>query len=241
MGRQNSETALEAYIDAVVEAEKEEYRSSIKPFSVFEEEVRSKLSDSIRFFQQNYTRGYEALLEEIKRESGISKSKEDLSSFISTDPEKLKIFDDPEALMKAFEEGSSIYQLLGFSEKSLNIFYHAACQLLERKEYKKAEGAFYFLITIAPEIYLFWIALGRCCKNIGNIETSLQVFLQAISIDPTQVTAYLDVVDLFIEVHDVHKAEKFCAVCIKFASENHKEPWSAALKDALEEKKQWPL
>jgi tetratricopeptide (TPR) repeat protein len=236
VGSQHFETALEGYLNDVVEAEKEEYHSSIQPFAAFENEIRSKLGDSIRFFQENYSKGYQALIEEIKREIEMSKSKEDLLPFVIADQEKLKIFDDPERLFKAFEEGSSIYELLGFTEKSLNLFYHAANHLLEAKEHKKAQEAFYFLVTIAPEIYPFWIGLGHCYKNLGEQQTALQVLLQAIGIDPTQVAAYLDVAILFVEAHDAQKAREFCMAGVLFARENKKEPWAETLLRTLEEK-----
>lgn len=234
---QKFETALEEYLSAVIEVEKEEYHSDLQPFTAVEGEIRSKVGDSLRFFQENYSNGYQVLIEELKREMETSESKEDLLALVIVDPEKLKIFEDSEALMGALREGNSIYQLLGFSEKALNVFYRAANRLIENKEFKKARDIFYFLVTIAPEVYQFWISFGQCCKNLEEHEMALQLFLQAIDIDPTQAVAYLNVIDFFVQAHDFHKALEFCTVGLHFALEHQREPWAEPLRSMLEEKR----
>lgn len=236
-GDQNFEAALSRYIDAVVSAEKEEYHSALQPFSIREQQIRSKIAETFHFFQKSFAKGYRILIEELKHEMEISKTGEDLVSLIKVNQENLKIFNDPVALIKALEEGNSIYQLLGFTEKSLNVFYHTVLRLMEDKLFERARDVCYFLVTIAPGVSQFWISIGRCDANLHGYETALLELSRAIELDPTEVTAYLDLIELFLEMHEFNSASDWCDAGVQFALEHRQEPWSDKLRAILEEEK----
>src|SRR5262249_20144261 len=146
-----------------------------------------------------------------------------LLALVKVDPEKLKIFDDPDALVKLFEEGSSIYELLGFSEKSLNVFYHAVCRLIEDKAFKRARDVCYFLLTIAPGVSQFWVCIGRCDAGLGAYDVAFQEFAQAIKVDPTDAAAYQEIIDLLVETHEFDKAFSICKAGMQYGSDHQGE------------------
>jgi tetratricopeptide (TPR) repeat protein len=231
---QSFDVALEDYINHVVTAEKEDYKPGLRPFSAYEAEIRSKLHEVFNFFSAAIANGYRVLIEELKDEMKTSESKEDLLALAAVNPEKLNIFDDNDALVKAFEEGTDIYELLGFTEKSLNVFYHAVRRMIEDKAFKNARDACYFLVTIAPWVPQFWVSLGRCDIGLGAYDVAFQEFVQAIDIDPTDSTAYQELVDLLIETHEFNKATSVCNAGLQMASEHKQEPWAAPLRARLD-------
>lgn len=230
------EADIEEYLSNVIAQEKENYTSTLQPFSVREQEIRTKSKEALYCFKKSFLNGYQTLINELRHEMNISESKEDLVALATVDPEKFKIFADPEGVTKAFEEGNSIYELLGFTEKTLNIFYHAACRLMESKEFEKARDACYFLVTIAPGVYQFWVALGRCDANLHAYEVALQELSNAIEVDPTEATAYLELIDLLVVMHQFKKATDLYRAGIEFAATHQEKPWAEALRARLEEK-----
>lgn len=233
---QGFETSLEKYTSAIVAAAKEEYKSPLQPFSVREREIRKKVNESFLFFKKSFSNGYRTLIEELQFEMKISESKEDLLALVAVDPKKLKIFEDVEKLIEALEAGSAIYELLGFTEKSLNVCYHAVQRLVENKEFEKAHDVCYFLIIIAPGVYQFWVYLGRCDASLQAYESAFQELAMAIEIDPTEATAYLDIIDILLETHEYTKAFNLCDAGLQFAVANQQEPWAEALRSRLEGK-----
>jgi tetratricopeptide (TPR) repeat protein len=236
-GDQNFEAALSRYIDAIVSAEKEGYQSTLQPFSIREQEIRRKVEETFHFFQKSFAKGYRILIEELKQEMEMSKSSGDLVALAKVDQEKLKIFGDTDALIKALEGGNSIYELLGFTEKSLSIFYHATFRLMENKEFERARDVCYFLVTIAPGVSQFWISIGRCDANLHIYETALLELSRAIELDPTESAGYLDLIDLFLEMHEFNSASELCDAGVQFALEHRQETWSDSLRATLEGKK----
>lgn len=220
------EVACETYITSVVANEKEEYQSNLQPFSVREREIRAKIGESLHLFQQRFSRGYQALIDEMRH--GID---------VQVDLKKLEMFRDSDLLLKALEEGQSIYQLLGFTEKSLNVFHHAASRLIENRAFEKACDAYYFLATIAPGVYQFWVNLGRCDVNLHAYESAFQEFLKAIEVDPTKDTAYVHMVDLLLKTGDSKTASDLCDAGMQFAREHKGEPWAERLRTTLEDAK----
>lgn len=230
----NFEEALSIYINAVIAAEgKKVYKSFLQPFSVREQEIRNKMQESFHLFQNSFAKGYRTLVEELKQD----KSSSDLLPLAKVEPGKLKFFSDTEGLMKALEEGNSIYELLGFKEESLNVFYHKTIQLMEHKKFERARDICHFLVTIAPGVSQFWILLGKCDANLHAYETAIIELLRAIELDPTEVIAYLDLIDLFLEMREFNKASGLCDVGMQFAQEHRNEPWSEPLRTKLEAEK----
>jgi tetratricopeptide (TPR) repeat protein len=216
--------ALKKYLDAAVAGEKREYQANLEPFVEYERVLREKMQLSFRYFQRSFSNGYRVLIAELHTPA------------VKVDPEKLKIFDDPKALIKALETGNSIYQLLGFTEDSLNAFYGVARQLIENGTFAKARDVCYFLTIIAPEINQFWICLGRCDVALGSYDTALHLFLKAIQVDPTDPLAYLDAISLLVQMHDVQRAVDFCNAALRFARDHKAASWSKLLRDSLEKK-----
>ncbi|MBS0654819.1 MAG: tetratricopeptide repeat protein [Verrucomicrobia bacterium] len=218
------DAALKKYFDAAVRGEKRTHQSNLEPFAEYERQLREKMTHAFRFFQRSFSNGYRVLVTELHIQA------------VKIDPEKLKIFDDPKALIKALEAGNSIYQLLGFTEDTLNAFYKVARQLIETRAFAKARDVCYFLTIIAPEISQFWICLGRCDVALGSFDTAMHLFLKAIDVDPTDPLAYLDAINLLVQMHDYQRAINLCNAAIRFAKDHTAASWSKQLRDSLEHK-----
>lgn len=225
--------ALEEYINDVVASEKQGYHSTLRPFSSYELEIRSKLQEVFQFFHKAFAGGYRTLIEELVRAMKRADAQEDLLTLAKIDPEKLKIFDDPEALVKAFEEGSSLYELFGFSEKSLNAFHKVVCRMIDEKAFEKAREVCYFLTSIAPWIPQFWICIGRCDVALRSYDLAFQEFAQAIELDPTKSASYYAIIDLLVETREYDRASQLSNAALQFTTEHQQEPWAEALREDL--------
>lgn len=230
------EIALQEYINDVVAAEKERYLPGLRPFSSYEREVREKLGEVFHFFHNAFVGGYRVLIEELRREMETSGSKEDLLALAAIDPTKFKVLNDVPALVKALEDGGSIYELLGFSEKSINIFYQTVLRMLDDKAFTKARDVCYFLVTIAPWVSQLWVCIGRCDAGLQNYEVAFEEFAMAIEVNPTDATAYREIIDLLIEMHEFNRASSLCDAGLQFTVEHKDEPWAQLLQADLEAK-----
>jgi hypothetical protein len=60
---------------------------------------------------------------------------------------------------------------------------------------------------------------------------------KALEIDPTQVIAYSEIIDLLLERHEFVQAAGLCDAGLEFAQEHRNESWADSLRSGLEEKK----
>src|SRR5262249_40935147 len=141
------EQAINDYLDVAVELERAAYKSDIEPFEAYAAKLRERLGDSLRQFQRTYSHGYRLLIDELKKK----KSEQELKSY-EAELSNLTLFDDAGECLDFFREGKTLRELLGFTEQTMLDFYEAASNLLEEHRYKDALDAFFFLVTIAPNV-----------------------------------------------------------------------------------------
>jgi DNA-binding SARP family transcriptional activator len=108
--------------------------------------------------------------------------------------------------------------------------------MIENRAFEKARDVCYFLVTIAPGVSQFWVCIGQCDANLRAYDVALQELTRAIEVDPTNATAYSEIVHLLIETHEYSKAIDLCHAGLEFAEEHPDEPWAAVLRQVLEEK-----
>lgn len=231
-------TGLEEYTNTIIAMEKKEYHPDLKPFAVREKEIRERLGTAFRSFQSDFLIGYQTLLEALKHEMESGTSKEDLLALAQVDIKNLGIFQDPAAMMQAISQGSFFYEMLGFSEHALTVFYITTGHLMKAGEFQKAKEICAFLTVIAPQVYPFWLRLGECRTHLTEYDEGLLALFQAIDLNPSLPAAYEQIIDTYMQMNDLAQAATICSAGVHFAEEHHKESWAEPLRLALEEKRQ---
>jgi tetratricopeptide (TPR) repeat protein len=227
------EEAINDYLDAAVELEKDDYNSDIEPFQAYASRLRSQLAAGLLQFQQNYAHGYRVLVDEVHKiypEKDISHLKANASN--------LQLFDDPAASLSFFAEGKALHELLGFTGESMVEFYEAACHLFEEHRYQDAVVGFFFLVTIAPEVAEYWLDLGYAYAQQDQYQAAIECYVCAMKLEPQRVDAYLACAGTYIRMQDFEQAEIACDIGLKVALPNRGEPWAEELGTLLEEAKQ---
>ncbi len=191
-----------------------------------------RMNDAMHLFQQSYNNGYHLLIEELKKNT-----KDNIKNYQAKN-DGLKMLDNPEMLKNFLAEGKSISDVLGFSPDAIDKFYEAAHHLIAQKRYKEAKDAFFFLVTIAPQVSECWLGLGLAYGQCKETEGAIQSFLRAIALSPHKADGYVAFVRLFTIMNDMPRAKKVCDIGMSFVKEHEKQPWAQELGRALKETKQ---
>ena len=195
-------------VDHEFEAHVEEFVSALSLEKKLDDEadtIRGNVREVLYEFQVKYRRGYETICQWLEAH-GIK-------------PPKLHIDDT----------------LLGLTPEELNNLYKAAYQFVQDKEFAKGRDAFYFLVTLAPDTFDFWLGLAISCTHLKEYEAALDASLKAIEIDPTKSAGYKNAIHLYVRADSIDKALELCKQGSTLASRNRKEPWSQELHSVLEE------
>ncbi len=185
------------------------------------------VQDAMQQFRMAYNNGYHLLLEELK------KSKNENVNAYKAKIDGLKMLDNPEALKKFLADGKSISDVLGFSPEAIDHFYTAAHNLISQKRYKDAKDAFFFLVTIAPQVSECWLGLGLAYGQCKETEGAIHSFLRAIALSPHRADGYVAFARLFTAINDLPRAQKVCDIGMSFVKEHEKQPWAQELAKAL--------
>ncbi len=195
-------------------------------------EAAQRMNDAMQLFQKSYNNGYQLLIKELKQET-----KENVKAY-QAKIDGLKMLDNPEKFKSFLAEGKSISDVLGFSEQAIDKFYEAAHQLIAQKRYQEAKDAFFFLVTIAPQVSECWLGLGLAYGQCKETEGAIQSYLRAIALSPHRADGYVAFARLFTAMNDLPSAQKVCDIGMSFVKEHEKQPWAQELSRALEETKQ---
>ena len=112
------EKDVNSLIDVVLEEEKKTFQPGVESFQLHASKMRQKISDSIVEFQTHFADGYQVVCDGLDTQ-GFERPE--------IDEEGLAIFDDPDALIEALDEGRKVYELLGFTPVHLMQFYEIGC------------------------------------------------------------------------------------------------------------------
>lgn len=195
-------------------------------------EAQKRMNDAMQLFQQSYNNGYHLLIKELKQ------SAKDNAKAYQAKIDGLKMLDNPEKFKNFLAEGKSISEVLGFSEEAIDNFYEAAHHLMAQKRYKEAKDAFFFLVTIAPQVSECWLGLGLAYGQCKETEGAIQSYLRAIALSPHKADGYVAFARLFTAMNDIPSARKVCDIGMSFVKEHEKQPWAQELGRALQETKQ---
>ncbi|MCE5294913.1 MAG: hypothetical protein LLF94_09930 [Chlamydiales bacterium] len=195
-------------------------------------EAEQRMNDAMQLFQKSYNNGYRLLIEELKKNT-----KENVKAY-QAKVDGLKMLDNPETFKNFLAQGKSISDVLGFSSDAIDKFYEAAHHLIAQKRFKEAKDAFFFLVTIAPQVSECWLGLGLAYGQCKETEGAIQSYLRAIALSPHKADGYVAFARLFTALDDAKSAQKVCDIGMSFVKEHEKQPWAQELSRALKETKQ---
>ena len=188
--------------------------------------------DALKQFQESYNKGYKTLVSELKKAN--TKNMQAFEARV----EGLKMLDNPESFKMFLAQGKTISEILGFSEEAIDKFYEQAHHLMAQKRYKDAKDAFFFLITIAPQVSECWLGLGLAYGQCKETEGAIHSFLRAIALSPHKADGYVAFARLFTVINDMPRAKQVCDIGMGFVKEHEKQAWAQELGKALQETKQ---
>lgn len=201
----------------------------VKQSKTSQEELR--MHDAMQEFQKSYNNGYHLLIEELKKNT-----KENIKSY-QAKVDGLKMLDNPEKFKDFLAQGKAISDVLGFSQDAIDKFYAQAHHLIAQKRYKEAKDAFFFLVTIAPQMSEGWLGLGLAYGQCHETEGAIHSFLRAIALSPHKADGYIAFIRLFTALNDMKNAQKVCEIGMSFVKEHEKQEWAQELGRALTETK----
>lgn len=96
--------------------------------------------------------------------------------------------DNTHFIEQRMKDSQSIRIFMGLSDKTLDNFYQIARKLYEEKDYATAADCFFFLCTIDPLVYVFWLGYGHSEHLLNRFNSALHAYAMATlmnSADPT--------------------------------------------------------
>ena len=195
-------------------------------------EAQKRMNDAMQLFQHSYNNGYRLLIEDLKKTT-----KDNVKEY-QAKKDGLKMLDNPELFKNFLAQGKSVSEVLGFTPEAIDKFYETAHQMIAQKRWKEAKDAFFFLVTVAPQVSECWLGLGLAYGQCKETEGAIQSYLRAIALSPHRADGYVAFARLFTAMEDVPRAQKVCEIGMSFVKEHEKQPWAQELSRALKETKQ---
>jgi len=118
---------------------------------------------------------------------------------------------------KQVVDGKSWCQLLGITQKSLELLYRAAQQIFTLKRFDEAVCAFTFLATIEPSEYAFWIGLGHSYFHLAEFSHAVEAYQMAALCDPFSVWPHFYSANCYETMNDFDQA----LVCLEDAQNTY--------------------
>lgn len=230
---QEFEDAVANYIQSVIQEQKKIHDPTLEPFDVVADRIRESLSELWHTFRKNYVNGYTILLEEMAK---TLPDEESLAPYYA-DSEKLNSLQTVDGIADLMEQGRTIYMLLGYSSDVMQNFYRAAYKLLEEGKIEKGYYAFFYLVTIAPNVREFWLNYGYAALQMGEDAAAIESYGHAYELDKTKSDSYLAVASVYIKMQHFDKADAACELGIRYAQDHRGEEWAEELGSTLEEAK----
>ena len=215
--QQEFDALIDSYIDATIA------QSGDMPHSQ-KEAIRENVRKTLTSFRDKFQNGYDSI--------GVWLVEHGIECPVLS-KEGLKALYTPEMLAS----GKQVYEVLGFTNDDVQTFYKAAYCLLHQKtgnSYANARNAFFFLVTIAPQVVDFWLGLSHCSTQLKEYDDALDATLHALECNPTLPEIYLQAFFLYLELNQKKEALMLCKQGIDFAK-SHTDPWAKTLSTTLEE------
>lgn len=186
----------------------------------------------------------------LRQNNGAIRLTASLNDFISEQPELFTdeiyedikkisnlpdiIQQDPAAFTKHIEEGKSLQEFAEISTITMDRLYMAAKRIYDRKSFTEAADAFYFLIGLNPQVYVFWLGLANSECNSNKFNDALTAYDVVAEATPHDASVYVAISQCYEALGQQENALKALDQALLAAQENQE---FNDLKAKLEEEK----
>lgn len=122
-------------------------------------------------------------------------------------------------LKAQFNEGKTIQNILGFDETTMDKFYTSACKIYENKKYTEAADAFFFLVTLNPYHYDYWIGLGAATQWCEDYESAVDAYEMAAICHLDNPIPYFHLAKCLFAMHDRESAIQAIDLALEYAED----------------------
>lgn len=224
--RQEQNQALDKLEDLMLNALKANYSNPMEPFEKFAQRIRQEMKEKMNRAQERVIHGHRLLLKEAmdirekKRQTEQQKEhfvwEQEMADLLPSQQAKQEI-KDKHLLMKKYEEGQSLSQVLGFSDEAMITFYQMALDFLQQQRYADAADAFTFLTALSPQTIGFWHGLARSERLNNQVEAAMAAYQVLLLIEENDPALYIEAVRCCIEVGNFDRARDFLQQAIAYA------------------------
>ena len=123
-------------------------------------------------------------------------------------------------LKKQFIEGKNAQQILGFSDETMDKLYMAAYRLFQNKKYLDAANAFFFLVTLNPYHYDYWLGLGAATQRCEDYEGAVDAYEMAAICQLDNPIPYFHLAKCLFAMHDRESALQAIDLALEYAEDS---------------------
>ena len=127
---------------------------------------------------------------------------------------------NPQGLQKAFADGQTPQQVIGFSQQAMAELYRGAYLLFQQHEYAKATEAFLFLATLNVHNHDYWLGLGMSTQMCHHYEEAIDAYEMAALCDLASPIPYFYLAKCLFAIHDRASALQAIELAIEMADDN---------------------
>lgn len=233
---EGNDAEIDALVTEIIVQEKDAYTDQIIPFAAKEKQLRQQFSESLHRYKEKYFNGYQVLLDTcaVMRQK-MPDAQNNFGSYIID----YKIFEkiSPAEMDQKLQGDALPSEVLGISEDVLQELYRAAMYLVQHNEMTKAQDALYFLVTIAPNYPLFWMALGFCSGECHDYTLAGKACNTSIELDPSNAEAYVIYAQLLVRCRDISGAHAVLDRGLDYAKAHKQQAWAHNFTQILESEK----
>jgi len=126
---------------------------------------------------------------------------------------------DKIAIKQKLESGTSVQELMEFSEEVMDTFYVLASHFIDEKRYADAANAFLFLVALNPYHYDYWLGLGLATQFCGEYEGAINCYEMAAICQIENPLPYFYLAKCLFAMHDRSSALQAIDMAIEYAGE----------------------
>jgi len=112
---------------------------------------------------------------------------------------------DDEAILEA---GNKLTQDISWKEQfdlskdCMELLYQSAKEYFEKNDVLHAEKAFFFLATLDPKEYAFWVGFGHACTQLNHYKEAINAYAMANILQPDNSWPHIWAGDVFVQHKD---------------------------------------
>lgn len=164
------------------------------PLETYQQDQQRRLlqiQSEVDNVEKDFINGMEMLLEKLSTMEFEEAEKEDIPSFDSIIQAFTEPNEDMQKRMDKNDESLTMQEIAGLSDSAMTKLFHAAWELVNKDTNSSAPIAFGALVTLNPNIGLFWRGLGESFEEVGKLDKALSSYIMAMQVDPYNIKGYL--------------------------------------------------